>query len=65
MLIVFFPLTTVMGPLISVNVVFVNLLINDFINVDFPVPGGPTTAIITGGGSSSGYGQPLVHVIFH
>ncbi|KAH3688656.1 hypothetical protein WICPIJ_000347 [Wickerhamomyces pijperi] len=48
------PLTTVIGPLTSVKDCLANCLTKDLINVVLPVPGGPTTATMTGGGSSSG-----------
>ena len=50
----FLPLTTVTGPLTSLRVCFVYRLTRLLSNVVFPTPGGPTTAMMTGGGSSSG-----------
>lgn len=50
----FFPLITVTGPLMSLSVCLVYLRMRDLTRVLFPTPGGPTTATITGGGTSSG-----------
>lgn len=50
----FFPLTTVTGPLISFKVCLVYRRTRLLSRVDLPTPGGPTTATSTGGGSSSG-----------
>lgn len=50
----FFPATTVIGPLASVNVCFAYLLTRLLSRVVLPTPGGPTIAMMTGGGSSSG-----------
>ncbi len=50
----FFPDTTVTGPLISFSVCFVYRRTRLFTRVLLPTPDGPTTAIITGGGMSSG-----------
>ncbi|SRR6266446_6600902 len=48
----FLPLITVTGPLMSLSVCLVYLRTRDLTRVLFPTPGGPTTATITGGGTS-------------
>lgn len=48
----FFDTTMEIGPLILVTLVRVKFLIRLLMSVDFPTFGGPTTAMIIGGGSS-------------
>ena len=45
----FLPVTTVTGPTTGPRFCFVQCLTSDWINVDLPTPGGPTTAMTKGG----------------
>lgn len=47
------PETTVTGPLMSDSLCFVKFRIKHFMSVVFPTFGGPTIAIIRGGGSTA------------